>query len=84
MVKGARQARPAHISNVAECKDELRESDPFVKAQAIRKLTYLQMMGYDMSWASFKVEVMSQPRFAHKHRLPGGRQSFSATLRWCF
>lgn len=35
--------------------------------QAVRKLTYLQMMGYDMSWASFAVvEVMSSPRFAHK------------------
>jgi AP-3 complex subunit delta len=35
--------------------------------QAVRKLTFLQMMGYDMSWASFAVvEVMSSPRFAHK------------------
>ena len=33
----------------------------------IRKLTYLQMIGYDVSWASFSIiEVMSQPRFAHK------------------
>jgi len=39
----------------------------YVKAQAVRKLTYLQMLGYDMSWANFSiVEVMSQPRFAHK------------------
>jgi AP-3 complex subunit delta-1 len=35
--------------------------------QAVRKLTYLQMMGYDMCWAAFSiVEVMSAPRFAHK------------------
>lgn len=35
--------------------------------QAVRKLTYLQMMGYDMSWAAFAVvEVMSSTRFAHK------------------
>lgn len=35
--------------------------------QAVRKLTFLQMMGYDMSWASFSVvEVMSSSRFAHK------------------
>ena len=41
--------------------------DPYVKAQAVRKLTYLQMMGYDVSWASFAiVETMSQARFAHK------------------
>ena len=26
-----------------------------MKAQAIRKLTYLQMTGYDVSWASFAV-----------------------------
>jgi hypothetical protein len=33
----------------------------------VRKLTYLQMFGYSLSWASFSiVEVMSQPRFAHK------------------
>jgi AP-3 complex subunit delta-1 len=52
---------------IAECKKELRDSDTFTKAQAIRKLTYLQMLGYDMSWAAFQVvEVMSQPRFAHK------------------
>ena len=37
------------------------------QAAAIRKLTYLLMMGYDMSWADFHVvEVMSQARFAHK------------------
>ena len=71
VVKGVRTHKrdpKPYISRViAECKSELSESDPFVKAQAIRKLTYLQMMGYDMSWASFYVvEVMSQPRFAHK------------------
>jgi hypothetical protein len=33
-----------------------------VKATAIQKLIYLQMVGYDMQWASFHViEVMSQP-----------------------
>jgi AP-3 complex subunit delta-1 len=39
----------------------------FLKAQAVRKLTYLHMMGYDISWAAFSlVEVMSAPRFGHK------------------
>ena len=71
VVKGVRthkrDPKPYISKVIAECKAELAESDPFVKAQAIRKLTYLQMMGYDMSWASFYVvEVMSQPRFAHK------------------
>jgi AP-3 complex subunit delta-1 len=33
----------------------------------VRKLTYLQMIGYNESWASFGiVEVMSQPRFSYK------------------
>eukprot|EP00636_Phaeomonas_parva_P006326 CAMPEP_0118860750 /NCGR_PEP_ID=MMETSP1163-20130328/6498_1 /TAXON_ID=124430 /ORGANISM="Phaeomonas parva, Strain CCMP2877" /LENGTH=447 /DNA_ID=CAMNT_0006794477 /DNA_START=229 /DNA_END=1568 /DNA_ORIENTATION=- len=52
---------------IAECKEELRMSDPFIKANAIRKLTFLHMLGYDMSWAAFNVmEIMSQPRFCHK------------------
>ena len=39
----------------------------YVKANALQKLTFLQMMGYGMSWASFaSIEVMSSPRFAHK------------------
>lgn len=71
LVKGIRANKrepSAFISQaIAECKVELRSTDPFVKAQAIRKLTYLQMTGYDVSWASFAVvECMSQPRFAHK------------------
>jgi AP-3 complex subunit delta len=37
------------------------------QSQAVRKLTYLQMIGYDMSWAAFSVvEVMSSARFGHK------------------
>ena len=31
------------------------------------KLTYLEMFGYDMSWASFNVlEVMSSPKYLRK------------------
>ena len=38
-----------------------------LQAQAIRKLTYLQMIGCDMSWAAFGViEVMTASRFGHK------------------
>ena len=71
LVKGIRAHKrdPAAFvsTSIAECKKELRDVDPFVKAQAVRKLTYLQMLGYDVSWASFAiVETMSQPRFAHK------------------
>ena len=53
--------------NIAEIKSELQSSDFFVKSNALQKLTFLQMMGYTMSWASFTaVEVMSSPRFALK------------------
>ncbi len=42
---------------------ELKSSDPFTKAEAVRKLTYLNMLGYSISWAAFSiVEVMSMPR----------------------
>lgn len=59
--------KPFISQAIAECKLELRNVDPYVKAQAVRKLTYLQMMGYDVSWAAFAiVETMSQARFAHK------------------
>jgi AP-3 complex subunit delta len=53
---------------IAECKTEINSRDMIVKANALQKLTFLQMMGYSMSpWASFaSIEVMSSPRFAHK------------------
>ncbi|KAL3793355.1 LOW QUALITY PROTEIN: hypothetical protein ACHAW5_006339 [Stephanodiscus triporus] len=53
--------------SIADIKVELQSSDFFVKANALQKLTFLQMMGYSMSWAVFAaVEVMSSPRFALK------------------
>ena len=53
--------------NIAEIKTELRSPDFFTKSNALQKLTFLQMMGYAMSWAAFAaVEVMSSPRFALK------------------
>jgi AP-3 complex subunit delta-1 len=37
------------------------------KATALLKLIYLEMFGYDMSWASFHVlEVMSSAKYLHK------------------
>ncbi|CAE7615056.1 AP3D1, partial [Symbiodinium microadriaticum] len=71
IVKGIRAQRrdpSSFISeSIAEIKRELQETDPFVKAEAVRKLTYIQMMGYNVSWASFSImEVMSQARFEHK------------------
>jgi len=66
-------------SSIADAKSELRSTDGFIKAEAVRKLTYLQMIGYDISWASFGiVEVMSMPRFGHK------RIGFLAGNQVCF
>lgn len=40
---------------------------PDKKAIALLKLIYLEMFGYDMSWASFHVlEVMSSPKYLQK------------------
>ncbi|KAL4162277.1 hypothetical protein PRNP1_002824 [Phytophthora ramorum] len=71
LVKGIRSTKgdvSVYISQaLQEIKAELRNTDPFVKAQAVRKLTYLHMLGYDMCWAAFHVvEVMSYERFSHK------------------
>lgn len=49
-----------------------------VKATALLKLVYLEMVGHDMSWASFHVlEVMSSPKY-HQKRVGylGAVQSF--------
>jgi hypothetical protein len=56
-----------------------REPHPAdVKATALLKLVYLEMVGHDMSWASFHVlEVMSSPKY-HQKRVGylGAVQSF--------
>lgn len=67
-LRASKRDTSLYISScIAEIKTELSSTDPFTKANALQKLTFLQMMGYDMSWASFSVvEVMSSPRFAHK------------------
>eukprot|EP01082_Thalassiosira_pseudonana_P015115 g13563.t1 g13563 contig82:15103-18358(+) len=53
--------------NISEIKQELKSPDFYTKSNALQKLTFLQMMGYTMSWAAFaSVEVMSSPRFALK------------------
>ncbi len=67
---------------IAEIREELRTKKPRIQAEAILKLIYvnqtfrlftkffelqLQMLGHDMSWASFHcVEVMSSPKFVHR------------------
>jgi AP-3 complex subunit delta-1 len=48
------------------------------KATALLKLVYLEMFGYDMSWASFHVlEVMSSSKYLQKRvGYLGAAQSF--------
>ncbi|GME62984.1 Clathrin/coatomer adaptor adaptin-like protein [Neofusicoccum parvum] len=57
--------------SLRECRKEIKGSDMGVaadlKATALLKLTYLEMFGHDMSWASFNVlEVMSSPKYPQK------------------
>jgi hypothetical protein len=71
VVKGIRSSKrdtALYISQcIAEIKTEIGSTDIHVKANALQKLTFLQMMGYSMSWASFaSIEVMSSQRFDHK------------------
>lgn len=85
VVKGIRASKrdtSKYISQcIAEIKTEMNSSDMFVKANALQKLTFLQMMGFTMNWdrASFAtIEVMSSPRFAHK------RVGYLAAVRSCY
>ena len=75
MVKGIRTAKSSdnlgkYVSDImSEIKKELRSSDGATKTIAVSKLTYLNMMGYDTTWAAFSiVEVMSHSRFAFKRK----------------
>lgn len=71
LVKGIRSHRrdeEEYIrSKLTEIADECRSSEATKKTNAVLKLTYLQMMGYSASFASFHiVEVMSSSDFASK------------------
>lgn len=72
MVKGIRghkdKGQADYIAKcLAEIKVELQQSYGDVKANALKKLVYLHMSGYDMGWAAFHViEVMSQSWFGDK------------------
>lgn len=84
MVKGIRTHKKDEAKYIAncmrECKDELtKQNDIEIKAEALLKLTYLQMHGHPMTWAAFNcVEAMSSPIFRAK-RLGylGATQTFS-------
>eukprot|EP00727_Mastigamoeba_balamuthi_P006954 m51a1_g288 Adaptor protein complex 3 (AP-3), delta subunit (1226) ;mRNA; f:332502-337407 len=67
-IRANKRNEAAFISDqIQVIREELRQSNINKKANAILKLVYLQMLGYDMSWASFNVvEVMSCPKFTIK------------------
>lgn len=53
--------------SLKECRKEIKSNDMDLKSTALMKLTYLEMFGHDMSWASFNVlEVMSSQKYRHK------------------
>ncbi|KAI8068421.1 adaptin N terminal region-domain-containing protein [Gongronella butleri] len=71
LIRGIRANKKNEQKYITVCLQEIRTevkaNDIDIKAMAVAKLTYLQMLGYDMSWASFHiVEVMSSPRFLCK------------------
>uniref|UniRef100_A0A2M4BBA4 AP-3 complex subunit delta n=1 Tax=Anopheles marajoara TaxID=58244 RepID=A0A2M4BBA4_9DIPT len=71
LVRGIRNNKDNEAKYIAQCieeiKQELRQDNINVKSNAVAKLTYLQMCGYDISWAGFNIiEVMSSNRFTCK------------------
>lgn len=67
LIRGLRANKQDESKFIAKAVDEIRveirSDDMELKAAAVLKLTYLDMLGYDMSWAAFHVvEVMSSPR----------------------
>ncbi|KAF8588353.1 Adaptor protein complex AP-3 delta subunit [Ramaria rubella] len=68
LIRGLRANKKNEARFIAQAVDEIRKEvkskDMDLKAAAVLKLTYLDMLGYDMKWASFHVvEVMSSPKF---------------------
>ncbi|SMN21513.1 similar to Saccharomyces cerevisiae YPL195W APL5 Delta adaptin-like subunit of the clathrin associated protein complex (AP-3) [Maudiozyma saulgeensis] len=52
---------------LSECRQEANSSNMEMKTNAILKLTYLEMYGYDMSWCNFHIlEVMSSNKLQQK------------------
>ncbi|OXU26869.1 hypothetical protein TSAR_010610 [Trichomalopsis sarcophagae] len=71
LVRGIRNNKENEAKYIAQCMEEikleLRQDNTAVKANAVAKLTYLQMLGYDISWAGFNIiEVMSSSKFTFK------------------
>ncbi|TKY84755.1 hypothetical protein EX895_005835 [Sporisorium graminicola] len=73
LIKGLRSHRgkdePKYVAQVLdEIRHEVRSGDLEVKAEAVLKLTYLQMLGYPFSGANFHMlETMASAKYHHKH-----------------
>ncbi|EEB12096.1 AP-3 complex subunit delta-1, putative [Pediculus humanus corporis] len=82
LVRGIRNNKDNEGKYIAQCmeeiKQELRQDNISVKANAVAKLIYLQMLGYDISWAGFNIiEVMSSNKLTFKRiGYLGASQSF--------
>jgi len=71
LVKGLRAHKKDERQFIASClkdiKEELKSTDNELKVDALRKLSYLQMFGFDISWAAFNaVEAMASQKFWEK------------------
>lgn len=71
LVKGMRSHKKDERQFIAAClkdiKEELKSTDNELKVEALRKLSYLQMFGFDISWAAFNaVEAMASQHFWQK------------------
>uniref|UniRef100_A0AAY4BKF5 AP-3 complex subunit delta-1 n=1 Tax=Denticeps clupeoides TaxID=299321 RepID=A0AAY4BKF5_9TELE len=89
LVRGIRNHKEDEAKYISTCideiKQELKQDNIAVKANAVCKLTYLQMLGYDVSWAAFNiVEVMSSSKFTYKvscsHQPIRGERTVDAVL----
>lgn len=71
LVRGIRAHKKDEAQYIAQAlqdiKEELKSGTMSIKTVAIQKLTYLKMLGYDISWAAFPiVEIMASTRFGQK------------------
>ncbi|BFZ62818.1 AP-3 complex subunit delta [Saitoella coloradoensis] len=71
LIRGIRSHTPNHhpyiLRSISEARTETRSTSLSTKTEAVLKLVYLQMLGYDVGWSSFAiVEVMSSTRYKEK------------------
>eukprot|EP01126_Amoeba_proteus_P061020 TRINITY_DN8149_c0_g2_i3.p1 TRINITY_DN8149_c0_g2~~TRINITY_DN8149_c0_g2_i3.p1 ORF type:complete len:239 (-),score=38.25 TRINITY_DN8149_c0_g2_i3:10-726(-) len=71
LVRGIRDHREDENHYISTCmqeiKNELASNNHGLQANAVHKLCYLQLYGYSINWAAFKIlEVISHEKFTHK------------------